>query len=120
MNKRRLLIGCIILLALLLGPCAAAAMDSLRTPTVEAAYEVGKPVAGYAHGAKWRCGGRFNWRGKYLGLYCVEVPVSTKGAYWLHGRYYMPALKLGNHKPTGWWIRFGYGSWKDSVVKWKR
>jgi hypothetical protein len=122
----RFVLGLLVLLALLMGPCSQASIDALRTPTVEAApeagYTVGRPVAGYAHGARWRCGGRFNWRGQYLGPYCNEVPVSRRGAYWKNGRYYMPALTMNGHKFKGWWIRYGHGanSWRDSIVRWVR
>jgi len=128
MNRKvRFVLGLLVLLGLLLGPCSQASIDALRTPTVEAAGSVepslvGRPVAGYARGARWRCGGRFNWRGKYLGPYCNEVPVSTRGAYWKNGRYYMPALTLRTHRFRGWWIRYGHGtnSWRDSIVRWGR
>ncbi|HUW08356.1 MAG TPA: hypothetical protein VM537_01445 [Anaerolineae bacterium] len=125
-TKIRLVIGLLVLLALLFGVCPVTDVFPTPTPTVEAApedgYTVGRPVAGYAHGAKSRCGGKFNWRGQYLGPYCTEVPVSTRGAYWKNGRYYMPALTLNNHTFRGWWIRYGYGanSWRDSIVNWRR
>ena len=110
-----------LLFLLLFGPLEAACLESLAVKAMTASEQehlAGRPVAGYAHGAKWSCGGRFNQRGKYLGPYCFEVPVSTRGAYWLNGRYYMPALTR-SHAPKGWWIRLGYGgSWRNSIVRW--
>jgi len=127
-GKRRVGMVLLVFIALMgwtFGPLEGPCIDGLRTPTAEAQEHqpitAGRSVAGFAHGAKWMCGGRFDGRGKYLEPYCIETLVSYDGAYWLNGRYYMPAIRLKKHTFLGWYIRFGYGanSWKDSIVRFK-
>ena len=107
----RRIVAILVILALLFGPCEGLMMDALR----KTAHAAGLGVYGSAHGAKVRCGGKFDWRGHYLGPYCVQTRISRNGSYDLYGRTYYPAVnKKGYYK--GWYVRVGNSSWRDSVV----
>lgn len=75
------------------------------------------PMHGSAHGSQFSFAGRYNWRGKYLGIYFYERPISKKGSYTLDGSTYYPALRYGNNKFTGWYVKEGDSHWRESEVK---